>query len=401
MPEDPEYEVNDCLGITQFVTGFLEEDQAVLYLLGIETLSLDDWLHARTLISSNTKITKRQSKDLAIRDLVKYFINEECAAKYLVANLAILPGMQTSSVSYIVATIQAIDTHIKGALSQKSSRLTSVESNTLTALPEKTNSASNVPPVTTTTDITNGSDETSGGWVDPSRRRNKYKRPEVKTPPETETVIHGSLSSSADNSKRPQLSRVCLGVRSGPDETADSLKAEIQKAKIYSEIVVDAVSRTNFYSLFRVRLQVAVARNEKWKDPKSWPSRVSVSLWKGDPQKPLRKLEERVYTKKIYIGNIASNVNDEMITENLKGMYEEEMKDGIITDVETIPNREGATRSVCVILTSAVGKTLMDIPLKIHLFPRHMRKWVRWWKGFVPYPEGHEKNSTLTSLTWS
>ena len=130
------YEVNNCLGITQFVTGFLNEDQAVLYLLGIDSLSLEEWLSAKTVIPAVNQ-TKRQSKETAIRDLAKYFINDGKEVTYVVENLAILPGLQVKSVSYIVATIESINAHIQGHLANRPSRSITdeVTSNTSAAPP--------------------------------------------------------------------------------------------------------------------------------------------------------------------------------------------------------------------------------------------------------------------------
>ena len=165
--------------------------------------------------------------------------------------------------------------------------------------------------------------------------------------------------------------------------------------------MVEAVSQTRFYTSFRVKYEVAAVQSDKWKNPQSWPTRMTASLWKGNPHTPLKKLAERVYTKKIYVGNLSPDLTDGQITTNMKKIYEPEMKAGTIKEIETIPNRQGATRSVCVVLTSHIGKTLMEVDLKTDHYPRRMTKWVRWWKGYVPYPENHQRNKPAVDLNWS
>ena len=102
--------VNDALGLTQFITKHLGEDQAVSYLQAIEGLATQDWKEAKDLLATVNK-TKRHSKEGNIRDIVQVFINEVVETSFLVRNLALCPGFQIKAietVSYTAATLEAI-----------------------------------------------------------------------------------------------------------------------------------------------------------------------------------------------------------------------------------------------------------------------------------------------------
>ena len=403
------YEVNDCLGITQFVTSYLNEDQAVLYLLGIDAITLEEWKQAKSFLQSVDK-TKRQTKETNIRDIVRVFINEEVEQQFLVKNLALCPGFQAKALSYTIATIEAVNSHINSTLAKLPSRLINhqppAQANTSTLQATTIGSISPAAVTSTSQGIDKPAVDNScappTSWPDtekilPYKPLNKRSKSIKQN--NTSAWVHGATS-ALDNTKKPQLKFVCLGVRSGPDETTDSLKQELKKCTIYRDLKVEAVSKNHFNTMFRVKFSVAAAHCEKWKEPKSWPSRMSAALWRGNPQKVLQKLETREYSKKIYIGNLSTEITDNQIQSNMEKIYAEEISSQKIKGIEIVPNREGATRSVCVVLTSCPGKEMSEIPLKIDHFPRRMTRWVRWWKGPIPYPESHQKSQGKTTLNW-
>ena len=179
---------------------------------------------------------------------------------------------------------------------------------------------------------------------------------------------------------------------------------------------VEQVRKSYFSSIFRVQYNIPVGLYKKWEDPSSWPAGVTASESKGNPKVPLNPLKERLYTKRIYIGNLSTSASLEKIQENLEDIYEEEMKPirnqpAQIQKIEAFWNTAGINqenmkkaqdpshqivKSVCILLTSNPGKDLSDVSLKELEYPAEIRRTIHYWRDPVP----RERPSPTNNLTW-
>ena len=138
-------------------------------------------------------------------------------------------------------------------------------------------------------------------------------------------------------------------------------------------------------------------------------------ITQGNPKSPLKSIETRAYRKKIYIGNVSPSITEEQIQQNLTNIYKEEIAAKVIEKVEVFLNQDAWKRqqtllydnpghvikkSVCVVLHSYPGKSLLDVSLKKTSYPVSMRPAIRPWNGAVPWPEGHEQQDSIIPLDW-
>ena len=400
--------VNDALGLTQFITKHLGEDQAVSYLQAIEGLTIQDWKEAKDLLTTVNK-TKRHSKEGNIRDIVQVFINEVVETSFLVRNLALCPGFQIKAietVSYTAATLEAIHSVSLRMVEQQVS-LPQATTNKEEQTQRSSKSDAHAPglPVLTAThsnEKTNQVTSTFSGWA-------KEKTLPYKSRSATQNLIkkknvtiwtHGT-GACTDDTQKPQLKFICLGIKSGPDETIQSLTSELKlKWKKCRDLEVEIVSQSQFSTMFRVKFNIAAAHSEQWRDPSFLPTRLSASVWRGNPRIPLKPLSQRIYRKKLYIGGLAAETTGNQITENMKQIYSNEIEGKTINNIETLINQGSLNKFACVILTSHPGKPLVDVTLKLNHYPYKMQRMVRWWRGLVPYPDNHEMVRPQLDLRW-
>ena len=167
--------------------------------------------------------------------------------------------------------------------------------------------------------------------------------------------------------------------------------------------------------MFRVQFTTPASLLSKWTEASTWPTRISVRHWRGNPRQQLTPINTRTYRKKIFIGNLSPDVEMNVIEENMRFIYETEMAGGgPIANVKAHLNETSWDRqqqlqredmnhvmrkSACVILTSHPGKPLSNIGLKLELYPRNLQRSVRLWTGRVPQQEP-QPITALNNLKW-
>lgn len=424
MPDEVNYIVNDALGLAQFLCQNLNENQAVVYLQAIDGLSKDNWKEAKTFLDTVDK-TARHTKEGNIRDIVQVFKNTDITDRFVVANLSLVPGFQTACLelySYVQSSVQALQTVLSSRSTSHTLHtqqqttppaLASLQTSNAQAGHASAISTPHFPSLpslqgVTASDILRNSPPASSS----GKQKNVGKTLGGK---KSNTVwTNGtSVPKVAEHvNKAPQLKFICIAVKSGPDETADSLKAEIEEWKTCKELKVEEVSQTAYSTMFRVQYTIPAQLSNCWTNPAIWPARMSASQWRGNPKSPLMPLPRRQYNKKIYIGNLPQNTTEEIIERNLKTIYKEEIEAQQIQSVEVYLNAEGLERakrikaqnpghvihqSACVVLTSHPGVQLRDITLKQDQYEDYnIRKTVRFWRGREP----QKKVGAPLKLTW-
>ena len=102
-----EVQIDDCLGLCQYVTKHLEDQQAIRYLLSVETLTYEDWRRAKELLPG-TCVTNKTTIEGNIKEIITVLYNQEIKTRYLVGNLGILPGLNEESLrlmSFVNSTL--------------------------------------------------------------------------------------------------------------------------------------------------------------------------------------------------------------------------------------------------------------------------------------------------------
>ena len=411
--------VNNALGLAQYITSCMNEEQALSYLLAVEPLTLQDWKTSRALLT-DANITNRQTKEKFIEDIIYVFKNTPPEDDYLVKDLSILPGLSRFAlqlISYSNANLYAIDIALKSSSQPAqgtinlSSRSTAQEVNTQQINQHREALNVNFPPLSALqgeSPQSNGSPAPSGGQWNTRKRNNQNRNnasgqfPSKKVAPKKQkTVVHGT-SPSGDTDKTHPLTFVCIGVRSGENETTTSLKEVLNQWKCLKDLKVEAVRTSYHSSTFRVQFNIPTALQMKWKDPASWPARITAFEWRGNPKATLKPLSERLYTKRIYIGNLPSTATEQIIKDNMNQIYENEIKDNRIQKIEVYWNSLGIERttlkrsqdpslemkrSACVVLTSHPGQSLDHVTLKLDHYIPEIRRTVRRWNGQIPLPQ--------------
>ena len=401
--------VDNGLGLTQYICANMNEEQALNYLLAVEPLTLQDWKASRALLpDANT--TNRQTKEKCIEDIIYVFKNTSVDTTYLVRNLAILPGLSPTAIqliSYSQANLYAVNCAFKSRASQStslpeqviigdSSRTTTHVNNEYQApLPE-------FPPLQQTN---NSLTPSSGNWKVGNQGNYKCatltRQIPLRAQKGQQAVVHGT-SPSTDTNKRHPLAFVCIGVRSGENETTESLTEVLNKWNCLKDVKVEAVRKSYHSSTFRVQFNIPISCQTKWKEPSSWPARITAFEWRGNPKAVLKPLAERLYTKRIYVGNLPSTTTLQIVTNNHLQMYEEEVNNNVIQKIDTYWNNSGNQRatlkhsqnpaaemkkSVCVVLTSYQGKSLDNVVLKPLRYIPEIRRTLRYWNGQIPLPQ--------------
>ena len=149
------------------------------------------------------------------------------------------------------------------------------------------------------------------------------------------------------------------------------------------------------------------------------PQRLACSnvsnCMEGQPPFTLTELNQRIYRKKLYIGNLSENTTLQQISENMQKIYLKNIENGVIDKIETYLNNTGwendikrrsqnpnhqVRKSVCVVLSSKPGITLANVGLNLEKYTHQMQRSVRYWNGPIPWPANHPKIKSPLNLTW-
>ena len=455
--------VNDNLSLAQFITNGRSEEQAVTYLLALEALSIDSWRVAKRELDIEDT-TNHRTKEGFIKQIVSYMKNEDTTGiNYCLKDLTLCPGFSKEAIElafYSSATIHCVQTvasniarahthaaqaagaerthqdfsrmtnqnvqgqvHTQSPFSPASNtqpQQTAASSSTASHSPQvadqSTANETDFPPLNNTANTNSaGTDNESLAppagkrrWEDKGKRNSKYKSGNEDKPTQKKWIYGSSASSNSHINQ--QLRPVCLGVRSGAEETVQSLTEVLNKWNCVKDLKIEAVRKSHHSTTFRVAYNIAVSLVDKWKDPSAWPTRCWAAVWRGNPRAPLTPLTEQVHKIRLYVGNLSPATTKEKITSNMKAIYKEEIDKGVIQKVETILNETGLdmarkrhsvdptqaiTMSACVILSSPPGKELTDVGLKLGHYPQEIRRTIRRWNGSLP-----NSKEPLTTLDW-
>lgn len=411
--------VNDALGLCQFITQTLGIDEATNYLVAIESLSIDDWRKAAKVLPL-PGTSDRRTKEAFIKALVTVFINSPPTDnQYLVGNLAVCPGFNPECIklaSYVISQTWAVN-HLVRAAKQQAETATAGEVTACHTQPSVQPPTSEGVPPNLQVDTHRGANSNRYGNKPPWNKvvgssKTGQNRDNRRQPDWT----FGEDHSRRDN-LAPQLVPVCLAIKSGSNETVDTLKKVVSKWTDLKEVKVEAVARTSISSTFRVQFKSPAAVKEKWTQSQIWPAGVAVRPWKGNPRVQLKPIDSRVYRKALYVGNLSPDATEATIQSNMEKIYQQEMASGSIVKIEAIVNEKSwenqqrlmrnnpahaLRRSMCVVLTSAPGEHLSELELKLEKFPLAMRRAVRPWRGPVPWTQGHRDAMAPDALplTW-
>ena len=413
-----QHEVNNALGLAQYLTQH-RGVEAVSYLLAIENLSLDDWKVAKEKLAAAVQ-TNRHHKEGHIKDIVNCFVNNVINTRYLVENLALVPGFQPKAlelVSYTAGTLCAVR-HFADrivAQSDKQGESTSSQHNLRTVPSQGKIAVTEIPDNNCNRTVDKQKQTSSTQLSSKIGKSNtiSYRDAVNKIPANNFTKskkanyqkkinwTHGKNQSETE-SLTPQLKFKCICVKSGPSETVETLRNEINKIWTnLRDLKVEAYAATTYHTVFRVQFDIPAALQNEITNEKSWPTRISVRPWRGSPKVQLKPLDQRQTTKKIYIGNLTESMTMNKLVSNMKQIYAKEIRDEIIHNIDAYLNTSSwkiqnklhtenpqhqRRKSACVVITSTQGKSLDEIDLKQEQFPVNMRRSVRPWNGPVPFP---------------
>lgn len=411
--------INDALAISQHVVQHLGVE-AVQYLQGIEKLSIDDWREAYFTINAGS--SDRTTKEAFIKAIAKYFVDDKSDTCYCVKNLSLLPGFQEEALqlySYTASTLHAVqqatksyaDKCVSAARADLANFSTAPTASTLPSLSriqQQGESPKTQPALYSDVIRERNAAAASGGKTNKGKGEREKKR-------QTQPWTFGQDDTRNTENQSEQFQYMCLAFKSGPDETQESLQAEVQRWKELEKLVVEPVSKSDYSTMFRVQFRTPVRLAEKWTAGATWPTRICVRPWRGDPKRKLKPVETREYQKKLYIGNLPSHMTLERMESHMHHVYEEELQKKTISKIEVFENEEGMKqqkqlqrddptrdirKSVCVVLYSSPGGFTSAVSMKHNEYPQHIQKWIRPWRGPVPWPVGH-KNRTILNLDWS
>ena len=397
--------VNDALGLAQYITQHLDQEEATLYLVAIEGLSVADWKKAKEnlpeVVSSN-----RQTKEATIKDIVSVFSSKSVTTRYLIANLGLLPGLQPAALalaSYTASTLRAVKCVAEG-ISDHSKKQRDVDS-TRVHLSETTSSSFQQRGESPKAQLDSYSSALRRQLPSKQDKRNKSVR----------SVWTVGSHCALGDTQTPQLKYICLALKSGPEETVETLTTVFKQWQDLRDVKIEAFSKTHHNTLFRVQLTTPAAILQKWTTPSTWPSRISVKQWIGNPKLKLTPIQSRTYKKKIYVGNLSPGTNMTQIQTNMKKVYHDEIQSGTIANIEAYLNEPAwarqqqltaqnvnhvARKSCCVVMTSHPGKSLSEVDLKLETYDLGMRRSIRYWNGPIPWPKDHEARKFILNLQW-
>lgn len=416
--------INDALGLAQFLTGHLGAD-ATQYLVGVTEIGTDEWKIAKEVLSTECprlKSINRTTKELTIKDIVTAFIESDIENAYIVRNLSLCPGFSAEAIeltkSYISSSLYAIK-HVATTIIENSK--SEVEPSITQSSTERGIASSGQSAVTSNASGGDSPfaivDKHSGylGALKHNLQPQQSSQRSGSKKPKKNSWVTGSDYRNFGN-RTPQLKYICLAIKSGPEETKESLRKQFDKWKnlfVKNDLRIDPVSVFPHSTLFRVQFTSPAGHYDKWTEQATWPAWISVRLWRGNPRQELRPLDDRIYRKKIYVGNLKPDTKMETVEANLKEIYEEEIESGLIAEIKAYPHLTAWERqlelqhrnpnhkprqSACVVLTSAPGKHLAEVGLNLHHYPYDQRPAIRYWTGPVPWPEETRNTDAVKAL---
>ena len=429
---------NDCLALAQFITQSLSESQSISYLQAIEGLDIKQWKESKRHLPG-VDPTSRHTKEGTIRDIVQVFKSDEVLDNYILTNLKLCPGFSDSCiqlVSFHLSSLQAtfeISSRISNAHNEKLlHQKVSAE-----APPRSTACSGHVPPVVTTgllqtpsfaphasvvtkdnTAFLEGFPKLPTGNINSQSESKQNKISKQKSFSDTlksKNKWTVGTKSSKNTTISHQLKSVCLAVKSGHNETADSLKTELEEWKSVTNMKIEAVSANMYETMFRVNYDIPVALQDHWKETKVWPARMSANLWKGNPKSVLQPLNQRTYKKKIYMAGLSEKATETSLRKNLRKIYAKEIEDQTVKEIEIYFNQAAlaraeqrksrdpsyeVTRSACIVLTSHPGASLAEVKLMEDSYPWKIKRTLRHWRGQIPWPTGHQNSKIRDDLEW-
>lgn len=200
------------------------------------------------------------------------------------------------------------------------------------------------------------------------------------------------------NTVQPQVQQFkyhCVAIRSGPCETVSSLQTELNK--IWSgvkDLKKDPYSRNSYNALFRVQFDMPTPLTPKLFEKDSWPTRMHIPPWRGNPRTVLKALEDKQEERRFYIGNLDQAIEMETVETNMKVIYQEEIDNGTIESITAHLNtvawkrqeemkqhnvQNQLRKSAYVVIKAAKGKSIEKVPTK---FEQGIIR--RPWNGPVP-----------------
>ena len=259
--------VNDCLGISQYVSGSMNEDQAISYLLAIEKLTLQDWKTAKLLLAK-AEPTNRQTREATVRDVVNYFKNELVEEEYLVKDLSILPGLSKQAlelISFNLSTLYAInlsrqqhiqpssETRPAGSSRTDAQGTLNLLDNTRRQVQQQSEYNEAFPRLATSEivlQISAAAAETRSSPSPPNEWSlvEKARRQRDKSTDKRKKIVVQGTSKSENAGINHPLRFVCLAIRSGTNETEATLESELRKWNCLTELKVELVRESCFLS---------------------------------------------------------------------------------------------------------------------------------------------------------
>ena len=410
--------LNNALGLAQYITSNQSETDANRFLLTVDTLSFTDWKRAKELLPG-TCATNKSTIEGNIREILNVMYNNPPAnTKYIVGDLSILPGLSISAlqlVSFSTASLCAVKHTIVQVERQVQAHVVNINSALSTV---------NQPPQLPTSSFEEGkSPKVKPRFADKptfaDKARDKPEANKRQPPKKSNTAgwIHGNNTSSSNPNQTPQLKYMCLAVKSGPEETERSLHEEFKKWTALKDLKIEGYSQSHQNTMFRVQFTTPMSLVPKWKERLTWPERMSVRPWVGNSRLQLKPINQRVYRKKVFIGNLSADADMETIEENMKTwIYLDEMQaNGPIAQVKAYLNEASLKRqkerqrndmnyeirkSACVILTSHPGQPLSNVGLNTDRYPWEMRRSVRLWSGPAPHQGEPQQSVVQRNLQW-
>lgn len=328
--------VNNALGLAQFISSGRSEEFAVAYLQSIEGLSITDWREAKAILTTADQ-TNRRTKEATIADIVYTLKNESIQTNYLVRDLSLCPGLSKGAlelIEYSAATLFSVRQGIEKLSSRFTEKTRDISQHqTESSVVQQSPASASIGSITTspplhdvnTTDFpplnsavySNSSlSQPNGSWKK-GKSKNQYKPAKQQQPTNKYNSVYGTgvpVNSNISHAYK----FVCLGLRSGSNETVESLTTELNKWTHIKNLVVEAVRQSAHSTMFRVQYNTPASLESQWKNPAVWPSRIIASQWRGNPKLPLKSLAERLYTKRIYVGNLPSTATLTSVKENME-----------------------------------------------------------------------------------
>ena len=133
----------------------------------------------------------------------------------------------------------------------------------------------------------------------------------------------------------------------------------------------------------------------KWQENNSWSVRMSAFQWRGNPKAEIKPLDQCVYTKKIYTGNLQQNTKISQVTKCQTNICSRNQsrnhqqcrdvpKSGGVDPIKEIEVNEPRTRDATVHMCSADVSPRKTVDEGYISYPPKIQQTVWYWKGLTP-----------------